>query len=78
MKEAFLFMENKVLRFALETGDSIEETKSEEKEDTELSSAQAEWAKKRLELLKAYDMDPDNETPEMTKIIEASIGQHPE
>lgn len=78
MKEAFLFMENKVLRFALKTGDSIDEPKSEEKEDTELSSAQAEWEHKRLELLKAYDMDPDNETPEMTKIIEASIGQRPE
>lgn len=32
----------------------------------------------KLELLKAYDMDPDKETPEMTKIIEATIGQRPE
>lgn len=63
-------MENKVLRFAFTTGAIPEES--------DVSTAQAEWDTKRLELLKAYDIDPDKETPEMTKIIEATIGQRPE
>lgn len=69
-------MENKVLRFAFTTGAIPEE--AEKTEESDVSSTQAEWDTKRLELLKAYDMDPDKETPEMTKIIEATIGQRPE
>lgn len=69
-------MENKVLRFAFTTGAIPEET--EKTEESDVSTAQAEWDTKRLELLKAYDMDPDKETPEMTKIIEATIGKRPE